>query len=384
MSEPTMSSDGPDQHAAVLRVLMVTPRSPLEHGGVERHVMEVSRRLAQAGVHVGVLCTDPSGHPPEEHTEGDVVIRTVRAWPRQRDYHFAPGLWRAMAREEWDVVHVQSYHTLVAPIAMLRALTLGIPYVVTFHGGGHASRLRHKLRGVQRRALRPLLARASRLIALARFEIDEYGRELRLDRDRFALIPNGTDPAPADDDQMTPSTNGTLLLASIGRLERYKGHHRAIEALPKVRELRPDARLVIVGTGRYETKLRWQAMKLGVDDVVDFTSVAPGDREGMADLLRRVSLVVMLSEFETHPLTALEAAAHGRPLVVADNSGLHELADDRLGRAVALDDPPEAIARAIVDELEHPSSPPPAALPTWDDCSANLHDLYRATTRRVT
>ena len=378
-----MSSDGPDQHAAVLRVLMVTPRSPLEHGGVERHVMEVSRRLAQAGVHVGVLCTDPSGHPPEERTEGDVVIRTVRAWPRQRDYHFAPGLWRAMAREEWDVVHVQSYHTLVAPIAMLRALTLGIPYVVTFHGGGHASRLRHHMRGVQRRALRPLLARASRLIALARFEIDTYGRELRLERGRFALIPNGTDPAPADDDQMAASANGAPLLASIGRLERYKGHHRAIEALPKVRELRPDARLVIVGTGRYETKLRWQAMKLGVDDVVDFTSVAPGDRDGMTDLLRRVSLVVMLSEFETHPLTALEAAAHGRPLVVADNSGLHELAEDRLARAVALDDPPEAIARAIVDELERPSSPPPAALPTWDDCSANLHDLYRET-RRVT
>jgi hypothetical protein len=30
---------------------------------------------------------------------------------------------------------VQSYHTLVAPLAMLRALLGGIPYVVTFHGG---------------------------------------------------------------------------------------------------------------------------------------------------------------------------------------------------------------------------------------------------------
>ncbi|HVD37635.1 MAG TPA: glycosyltransferase, partial [Solirubrobacterales bacterium] len=39
------------------RVLMVTPRSPLEQGGVERHVMEVSRRMAAAGVHVEVLCT---------------------------------------------------------------------------------------------------------------------------------------------------------------------------------------------------------------------------------------------------------------------------------------------------------------------------------------
>ena len=44
-----------------LRVLMVTPRSPLLQGGVERHVMEVSRRLAAAGAEVEVLCTEPGG-----------------------------------------------------------------------------------------------------------------------------------------------------------------------------------------------------------------------------------------------------------------------------------------------------------------------------------
>ncbi len=40
---------------------MVTPRSPLNQGGVERHVMEVSRRLAAAGLTVEVLCTEPGG-----------------------------------------------------------------------------------------------------------------------------------------------------------------------------------------------------------------------------------------------------------------------------------------------------------------------------------
>ena len=44
------------------RVLMVTPRSPLAQGGVERHVMEVSRRIAAAGAEVEVLCTEP-GRP---------------------------------------------------------------------------------------------------------------------------------------------------------------------------------------------------------------------------------------------------------------------------------------------------------------------------------
>jgi glycosyltransferase involved in cell wall biosynthesis len=99
------------------------------------------------------------------------------------------------------------------------------------------------------------------------------------------------------------------VLASIGRLERYKNHQRAIAAVPHVLAHRPDASLMIVGTGRYEAALRRQAAKHGVDHKVEFTSVAPDDRDGMARLLRQVSLVLLLSEFETQPLVALDAAA---------------------------------------------------------------------------
>ncbi len=60
---------------------MVTPRSPLAQGGVERHVMEVSRRIAASGVRVEVLCTDPEIGRAKEETRDGVRIRTVRAWP---------------------------------------------------------------------------------------------------------------------------------------------------------------------------------------------------------------------------------------------------------------------------------------------------------------
>ena len=68
------------------RVLMVTPRSPLAQGGVERHVMEVSRRMAAGGVRVEVLCTDPELKKATSETRDGVRIRTVRAWPRGRDW----------------------------------------------------------------------------------------------------------------------------------------------------------------------------------------------------------------------------------------------------------------------------------------------------------
>jgi glucosyl-dolichyl phosphate glucuronosyltransferase len=362
-----------------LRVLTVTPFSPLNQGGVERHVMEVNRRLAAAGAEVEVLCSEPGASGVHEEERDGVRIRTVPARPADRDWCFAPRLWREMSRQPWDVVHVQSYHTLVAPLAMLRALTLRIPYVVTFHGGGHSSDLRNRARRAQRLLLRPLLRRAQRLVAVARFEIDEYGDELSLPAERFALIPNGTDLAfSAEAEQPAPERNGHPTLASIGRLERYKGHHRVIAALPHVLAAEPEARLLIVGSGPYEAELRRQAEELNLTERVEFTSVPADDPTAMATLLGGVSLVVLLSDFETHPLVALEAAAAGRRLLVADSSGLAELAADGFARAIPPDEQPAKVAEAVMEEL---SKPPPSNRPTltsWDECAAELLALYRS------
>lgn len=371
--EASAGEDGP------LRVLMVTPRSPLAQGGVERHVLEVSRRIAAEGGAVTVLCTEPGGAPlREEHRDG-VTIRTVRAWPADRDWCIAPRIWREMKREPWDVVHVQSYHTFVAPLAMLGGLRLRVPYVVTFHGGGHSSEGRNRIRRLQRRLLRPLLRRAARLVAIARFEVEEYGAELGLPPERFAFIPNGIDLAFSPQDVSgNGAPEGPPTIASIGRLERYKGHHLVLAAFPELLAHEPGAHLLIVGKGPYEAELRRQAEELGVGASVEFTSTPPDEPAAMAELLRRISLVVLLSDFETHPLVALEAAAAGRRLLVADASGLAEIAADGLGRAIPPDASPEAVGEAMLEELR---KPPPTRLPrlaSWNDCARELHELYRS------
>jgi glycosyltransferase involved in cell wall biosynthesis len=375
IAQPDETEGAHPSAGGALRVLMVTPRSPLAQGGVERHVMEVSRRMAAAGVQVEVLCADPELKRATSEDRDGVRIRTVRAWPRGRDWYFAPGIWREMGRERWDLVHIQSYHTLVAPLAMLRALALRLPYVVTFHGGGHSSDLRNRARGTQMRLLRPLLRRAARLVAIARFEVEQYGAALGVPPERFAFIPNGTDLSFSDGDLATAEP-ATPVLASIGRLERYKGHHRVLEAFPLVLEREPQARLLIVGKGPYEEELRRQAEALGLDGKVEITSVPADDPKGMATLLGRVSLVVLMSEFESHPLVALEAAAARRRLLVAEAGGLSEIAADGFGRGIPPEATPEQIAAAALEELAKPQPQRSPSLTSWDECAAALLDLY--------
>jgi glycosyltransferase involved in cell wall biosynthesis len=357
---------------------MVTPRFHPEVGGVERHVREVGRRLVQHGCEVTVLCTDRSGSLPITDVVDGIEVRRVRAWPRRRDLYLAPGVWKEMTRKQWDLVHVQSYHTFVAPLAMLRALTLRRPFVLTFHGGGHSSSLRRALRRTHHRAIRSLVRRASRLVAIARFEIPMYGRVFSVPPDRFVLIPNGCDTVPGD----VPSSaaSSTPVIASIGRLERYKGHQRLLAAFPEILRVLPDAEAWIVGSGPEQAALCAQARSLNVQDRVRFRSV-PSDRPGeMASLMQAASLIVCLSDFESHPLVAVEAAALGRPLLVTATSGLQELAEDGWATAIPLDSSTHTIAAAVVQQLTNPCAIRPAQpLPTWDDCTKQLLALYEQT-----
>lgn len=358
-------------------MLFVTPRVAPFVGGVETHVREVASRLAAYDIEAQILTADPTRDLPPLDTLDGVPVTRVQAWPRGGDQLFAPAIFGAVRRGGWDLVHVQSYHTLVAPLAMAAAARARIPYVVTFHGGGHSSRRRNAMRRWQLLALRPWLARARALISIAEFEIEHYGGPLRLPARRFVTIPNGADlPSPSPE---APRAAGHLIV-SAGRLERYKGHHIVLRALPRVLEKVPDARLWIAGAGPMEPELRQLASELGV---VDRVEISLADRQTMADRLSRASLAVLLSEFESQPLAALEAASFGVPLVVADNSGLSELARRGLARAVKLDDGSEAHAWAMIEQLLRPPAIPDFTISSWDTCARELAGLYRGVVRQA-
>jgi glycosyltransferase involved in cell wall biosynthesis len=362
--------------AAALRVLMVTPRYWPFMGGVENHVYEVACRLVRRDVSVTVLTTDPSGQLPSAELLDGIKVRRVRAWPAQRDYYFAPEIIRLIEHDAWDLVHIQSYHTLVAPFGMLAARRAQVPYVVTFHGGGHSSRMRTALRGAQRTVLRPLLSHARRLIALAQFEIAFWSKQLHLPADRFVCIPNGADLPPFTRSTSQVDTDQKLI-ASVGRLERYKGHQRILAALPYILEECPNAQLWIAGVGPYEPSLRQLAKKLNVEEHVDIRAVPASERVRMAEELSQADLVVLLSEYETHPITVLEAVALGRPALVAANSGLSELAGRGWAKAIPLNSSPRQVADAVLQQLRQPLVPPRISLPTWDECADRLYALYQ-------
>ena len=100
--------------------------------------------------------------------------------------------------------------------------------------------------------------------------------------------------------------------------------------------------------------------------------VPAGDRAQMATVLSEAALVVLLSDYEAHPVAVMEALALRRPVLVTDTSGLRELAERRLVRAIPLNSPPNEIASAVIAQLRDPLIPESVQIPTWEDCAGKL------------
>lgn len=358
-----------------MNVLMVAPKFPPFVGGVETHTFEVSRRLVRSGASVTVLTTDPTGNLPAQETVDAVQVCRVPVWFADTDWFVSPAVFGFVTARTWDVIHIQGVHSGVPPLTMLGAIRAGAPFVITFHHGGHSSRLRNAIRAIQWAALMPVMRRASHCIGVSQYEIDFFKMRLRLPATRFSLIPNGGAlPCPV---HPAAKPDGLKWIVSAGRLEKYKGHQRVIAAMPELLKREPHVRLRIAGAGPYETQLRQQAAHLGVAGHVVIQSVDVADRNGMAALLMQADLVTLLSDCESHPIGVMEAVALKRSALVADNSGMRELAQKGYARAVSLALSPEQLAGVMHEQLLHPLVPPAIPIPTWDDCAQDVLHVYR-------
>ncbi len=357
-----------------LRILMVTPRFFPEMGGIETHVYEVGKRLVQQGIDLTVLTTDRSGDLPQQEVMDGINIYRVRAFPAQKDLYIAPALANFVQNGGWDVVHIQGVHTFVPVFAMMAAKRAKIPYIVTFHTGGHSSTVRNRIRNLQWNALRPLLSSAHRLVGVSSFEAEAFREQLQLQLEQFKVIPNGGRLPELPDEAIQPSDKP--LVVSIGRLERYKGHQHVISAMHELLKRYPDAQLEIIGAGPYEGELQSLISQLHLEQHVSIRAIPSQERAEMARTISHATVVTLLSDYEAHPIAVLEALALHRPVLVTETSGLKELADNGYVRSIPLNSDAATIAQGIVSQITEPIFAKNITFPTWEGCVEQLMQVY--------
>lgn len=133
-------------------------------------------------------------------------------------------------------------------------------------------------------------------------------------------------------------------LVTVGQLEQlYKGTDVLLRALRRLVDRGLDARLTVVGEGRFRPWLADLARQLGVGARVVFTGLVPAGAAVRAHL-DSADLFVLPSRAEGLPRALIEAMARALPALGSDIGGIPELLP--AGARVAPDDD-RALAAAI-------------------------------------
>jgi glycosyltransferase involved in cell wall biosynthesis len=147
--------------------------------------------------------------------------------------------------------------------------------------------------------------------------------------------------------------DGPPVVLGVGKLKPQKGFDVLLRAFARLRAGR-DARLVLLGRGPEEARLRALAEALGISGDV----LLPGFAADPFAWMRHASVFALASRFEGLPGALIQAMACGCPVVSSDcDHGPREVLEGgRWGPLVPVDDD-DALARALAAVLDQP---PPA------------------------
>ena len=194
-----------------------------------------------------------------------------------------------------------------------------------------------------------------------------------LDRDRFRPLEHTQLRSQLSRELGFALPDNAPLIACIGALIERKGQGIAITALNDI----PGARLVLVGKGDDEARLRALAVSEGVETRVFFAGSV--DHDLMPLILSAADVMVLPTVAEGLANAWVEALACGTPVVTSDVGGAREIITcDTAGRLV--DRNPQAVAAGINAVLNAPPSRDAVAALTahfsWEANAATLAAHY--------
>ncbi|MFI6434795.1 glycosyltransferase [Streptomyces sp. NPDC050759] len=327
------------------RVLHLT--QPVD-GGVARVVTDLARAQLAAGLQVTVACPDGPLAPAVRGLGAD-----VRHWHATRSP--GPALVREVRRlgqvledVRPDLVHAHSAKAgLVGRLAVRgRIPTVFQPHAWSFEavGGMTAALALRWERWAARWASQVVCVSAAERATGVRAGIGG----------RWTVVPNGIrperfHPAPVDTvrSAVLPGVDPAApLVVCVGRLCRQKGQDVLLDAWDSVSRRVPDARLVLVGDGPDQERLRSRAPR---------SVLFAGAVTDTAPWYQAADLVVLPSLWEGMALAPLEAMSCGRPVVLTDVDGAREsLPPALVPRCLVPPGDPAPLAEAVTTLLLDP------------------------------
>lgn len=288
------------------------------------------------------------------------------------------------------IIHAHDWLTLEAGVHAKNLC--GAPLVAHVHatefdrsGGGYGNPFIHE---VEQHGL----MMADRIIAVSEYTKRLVSRTYHIPLDKIDVVHNSYslgDMCEADRvsyrylDML--HSEGYSVVAAVGRLTLQKGLMQFLDAASKAAHRYDRLAFVIAGAGEQRDELIARAAELNISEQTIFTGFVRGT--AWRQIYEIADMFVMSSISEPFGITALEAAAHGTPVIMTKQSGVAEVLThslkydywdtDRLAdmmvNVASSDGLKQTIADNALKQLETIS---------WESMAERCLGVYRNVTRR--
>jgi glycosyltransferase involved in cell wall biosynthesis len=184
-----------------------------------------------------------------------------------------------------------------------------------------------------------MLKDVSVALALNQMEADQY-QKIGIAKEKIKIVPNGVDlseydnlPEKGEFRRKYNIRDDERVILFLGRIDKIKGIDLLVDAFWKVSGDLNNLKLVIVGPdyGILED-IKKKAEELIELEKILFTGPLYGNDKWSSYL--DADVYVLPSSYETFPITVLEAAACGKPVIVTDRCGISDIVKDNFGLVV--------------------------------------------------
>jgi glycosyltransferase involved in cell wall biosynthesis len=321
-----------------MKILIIGNYPPLV-GGEERQIYETVRYLKKR--HKIIILT-PLAKRKKTKNPKIICVPSLSNNIVIRNFIFSlfaiPYLISILRKEKPDIMHIHFGFTNQFYFIFSRLFS--IPLIFTLHGCYGSKYFDFKL---LRKITKFSLSKAKKIIAVSRRTYLGL-KEMKLE-DKSIIIPNGVDI-----NFFKPSKNvKNNTIAFFGRLHPQKGVEYLLEAFKKVQKKNKKVKLMIVGTGPLEKKLKNIAKKENLNCKF-FGHVS--DKK-LVQIVSSSYMVVFPSLWEGMPLAILEALAMGRPVIASKVSGIEDVIKNGKNGILIEPKKPSQLANKILFLLEN-------------------------------
>lgn len=311
-------------------------------GGASTNEIYVSKELVRRGHDVTLLTSDiaPGRYllelrqkVCEEFIEGVRVIRSKALANLGGDMPIMPTLPMQMWNATADIIHAHEYYNYTSIAASFVAKKQGIPFSFTQERYYPIRRKAWRIpfRLLEASICKPVIKSSKGATAFTtdakRFLVSKgYPAE------KIEVIPMGVDierfrPSKSEWLQHLVGIDKELVVLSVARLHYSKRLGKFIQAMKYVKSELGNVKGVIMGRGPDEHYLKSLIRSLKLDDTI-FLVTEHVNHDQMVEAYNSCDVFLLLSHYEPFGMALLEAMACGKPVIVSDTGGLHDVVRD--------------------------------------------------------